>query len=185
MSNLIRGIRSSVRSHTPDGESEKLVFHLAVSAMLGILTVAVARIFNHTGEIIDNIGLLIRFVGTIFALLFTILAIILTFQGQYSENRAIKELQRTGHYRSIFKRFYLSVFSVGVLFILAAAIGVFGIYEIDFLFQLPIVESPIHLVEVITVFFIASVFALTVLRMTTCFIIYYRIENIMREYNGG
>lgn len=185
MSDSIRGIRSSVRSHTPDGESEKLVFHLAVSAMLGILIVAASRFFNHTGEIIDNIGLLVRFVGTIFALLFTILAIILTFQGQYSENRAVKELQRTGHYRSIFKRFYLSVFAVGVLFILSAAVGVFGIYEIDLQYQLPVVESSINLVEVTTVFLIASGFTLTVLRMATCFIIYYRIENIMREYNGG
>lgn len=185
MSNLIRGIRSSVRSHTPDGEGEKLAFHLAVSAILGLLTVGAARFFNHSEEIIDNIGLFIRFVGTIFALLFTILAIILTFQGQYSENRAIKELQRTGHYRSIFERFYLSVFAVGILFILSAAIGVFGIYKIDLQYQFPIAEYSINIIEATTVFFIASGFILTVLRMVTCFIIYYRIENIMRKHNGG
>ena len=181
MSNLIRGLRTSIRSHTPDGEDKKLVFHIVTSSILGVIVVFVARFFNHSSEIVNNIGVLIGFVGTIFALLFTVLAIILTFRGQYSENRAIKELQRTGQYRSIFRRFYLSVFSVGILFILFASFAIFGIHQIEIQYQIPATSISINPIEVGTVFFIAGGFLLTALRMSTCFVIYYRIEYIMRQ----
>lgn len=181
MNNLVRSLRSSVRSHTPDGEGDKLKFHILLSVVFGIFTVALALTYNHSEAIIDNLALLIRFVGTIFALLFTILAIILAFQGQYSENRAINELQRTGHYRSIFRRFYLSVFSLGILFISYSAAGIFGIFRINFEKELPFVETVINLTETTAVFLISAGFLLTVLRMSTCFIVYYRIETIMRN----
>jgi len=157
------------------------MLHIFISAIMGTIVVCVSDFFNHSSEIVSNIGLVVRFVGTIFALLFTVLAIILTFQGQYSENRAINELQRTGHFRSIFRRFYLSVFSVGILFMLFAVVAVFGIHQIDWQYQIAAVSITINPIKIVTVFFITGGFLLTVLRMTTCFIVYYRIEHIMRK----
>lgn len=181
MRNLFRGLRSSIGNHTRDAEGEELVSHIKISAILGTITVAISRPFNYSREIIDNIGLHIVFVGTTFALLFTLLAILFAFREQYAENGAVKELQRTNQQGSIFKNVYLSAFVVGYLFIFVSAVGVFGVYGIRLQFQIPVVRNTIDFIEIIGVFFIASSYMLTVLRLTTCFKIFYNIENIMRE----
>lgn len=181
MSRLIRKFRSSYRSVTPDGEGPRLCFHIAVSVLFGFTVATISSVFNHTGNIVSNIGVLVGFVGTIFALLFTVLAIIVTFEGQYSENRAIQELQRTGHYRSIFQRFYLSVFAVGLLLILIVGTTVFGIHQINTQAQIPRIQLEFNPIQFISVFLITSGFLLTVLRLTTCFIVFYRIETILRN----
>lgn len=185
MSSLIRGIRSSYRSKTPDGEGPKLRFHLLLSILFSVAISAISSVFDHNDEIISNFDILLGFIGTIFALLFTVLAIILAFEGQYSENRAIKELKRTGHYSSIFQRFYLSAFSIGALFILLGAIAIFGIHKIDILMQIPSTSIVVNLIELGSLLLVSGGFLLAVLRVSSCFAIYYRIEIILRNHENG
>jgi len=184
MNKIVRDIRSTYRDHTPNKEANRLYYHVGSSIVFAVAITILIYSFDHINNVLINIDVFVGFIRTMFALLFTILAIILTFEGQYSENRAIKELQRTGHYREIFRRFYLSVFILGVLLILISTITIFGLYNIEMSTQVPYVGIEINPVGIGTVFLISAGFVLTVFRVSTCFIIYYRIEKIIKNYRN-
>jgi len=181
MSNRVQRTRSTYRRIRPGPERRRLFFHLLASAILSItftMALAVAGLISYVTQ---NIGGFHRFVGSMFALLFTVLAIILAFEEQFKENRAVQQLVHTGHYSKIFRRFYLSVFAVGAIFFLTTITVVFGFYQINILYLIPVVDVEVNVVHHAVSLGVLFGLIATTIRVTSCFMIYYRLDQIIRS----
>lgn len=178
---VVKGKRK-YRNFRPGPEGPRMWFHVSLSFLFSTTSTIFIEIFGTKELIVSNISNFNRFAGTSFALLFTVLAFIIAFEEQFSENSAIQQLKQSGHYSSIFQRFYFSVAIVGVVFIVSTIVGVLGLYEINHYASLPLASDfSVNIVELSIVFGVLFGLSVTIVRISSCFHIYYRIERIIRE----
>lgn len=150
--------------------ADKLRQRAVISGVIAIVVYAILWFIGSPTTILQRIGLFNSTVTTIFGLLFTILAIIYTFESQFESNRAMKILKDRGEYSDIIQIFYLSVATIGIIWLYTFTIAIFQIHEI--------VGGNVAL---LLSFFAIFGYVLLIERLSSCFYIFVLLNRAIKS----
>lgn len=112
----------------PSSPIDKLKQGVFISVVISIVVTAAFVVIGEPTIVLENITVFNSTVTTVLGLLFTVLAIIYTFESQFESNRAIKQLKYKGEYKNITRIFFLSVATVGIVWLYTFTLAVFQIH---------------------------------------------------------
>ena len=180
MNYLLRRSKRRYRNIRPNRELPRLLFHIAVSVILGSAVTIGTFAIAQQQLVLSNVSHLHRFIGTCFALFFSVLAIVLAFRNGASD-RPISELKRVGLLKNIIQRNYLSVFVVGILYLFLTLMTVFGILSLSVPVTIPVTSDPqLNLINIGALAIMMFSLIFTMIRLASSFLIFYRLEVTLR-----
>jgi hypothetical protein len=150
--------------------ADKLRQRAVISGVIAIVVYTILWFIGSPTAILQRIGLFNSTVTTIFGLLFTILAIIYTFESQFKSNRAMKILKDRGKYSDIIQIFYLSVATIGFIWLYTFTIAIFRIHELVG-----------RNVALILSFFAIFGYVLLIERLSSCFYIFVLLNRAIKS----
>jgi uncharacterized membrane protein YidH (DUF202 family) len=148
----------------------RLNFDLLISFGASIVISILLGYFGKLSSVISSISSFNLTITTVLGILFTVLTILYTFESQFEDNRAVREMRRNGTYQNILEIFFLSVSVIGLVWIYTFSLTVFQIYS-GFGWCLKSLLSGFEIWG----------FSLLLVRLGRCYEIFWLLNRAMRE----